>query len=224
MAIQDLTLATEVVLNPLVTLWNSFVNTLPGILAAIIILVLGYFVAFLVGHALKTLLEKLGLSKWLYKSSFSKAIGRTNVSAFLGEILKWYIFIIFLQVAVELLELGTLSSLLQAFVMWLPNVIAAIIILFVGIALAYYLEMKIKEHTSMKGIPLVGKVAKLIVLVIVSIIALEQIGIKVSLLENVFLVTIATIGLGVALAIGIGFGLGLKGNAGKMFENLKKKL
>ncbi len=224
MAIEDLTLATEVILNPLVTLWNSFVNILPGVLAAVIILIIGYFVAFLVGYTIKLLLERLGLNRWLYKSALSKAIGPTNVSAFLGEILKWYVFIIFLQVAVDLLSLGTLSSLLHTFVLWLPNVIAAIIILFVGIALAYYLELKIKEHTKMKGISLSGKLAKLIVLILVAIIALQQIGIDVSVLENAFLVVIATVGLGVAIAIGIGFGLGLKGNANKILANLKKKL
>jgi len=224
LAMEDLTLATEVILDPLVTLWNSFVNILPGILAAIIVLVIGYFVAFLVGHALKVLLEKLGLNRWLYKSTFSKAIGHTNVSAFMGEILKWYVFIIFLQVAVDLLKLGTLSGLLNSFVMWLPNVIAAIIILFVGIALAYYLEMKIKEHTKMKGTSLTGKAAKFIVLVLVAIIALEQIGINVSVLENAFLVVIGALGLGVAIAIGLAFGLGLKGNANKALSNLKKKL
>lgn len=224
MALEDLTLATQVVLNPLVMLWNSFVNSLPGILAAIIVLIVGYFVAFLIGHALKIILERIGLNKWVYKSAFSKAIGPTDMSAFLGEILKWYIFIVFLQVAADLMSLGSLSVLLNTFVTWLPNVIAAVIIVFIGIALAYYLEMKIKQHTKMRGTSVTGKIAKLIVLLLTAIIALEQIGINVSILKNTFLIVIASIGLGVAIAIGLGFGLGLKGNANKMLSDLKRKL
>ncbi len=224
MAIQDLALATETILDPIAMLWKSFSNVFPGILAAIIVLILGYFVAFLVGYALKSLLEKLGLNRWLFKSSFSKAIGQTNVSAFIGEIIKWYVFIIFLQVAAELLSLGSLSTVIGEFVLWLPNVIAAVIILFVGIALAYYLEMKVKEHSKMKGIAFSGKILKLIVIVMVAIIALGQIGVDVSILENVVLIFAAALGLGIAIAIGLAFGLGLKGSAPKMLENIKKKL
>ena len=219
MVLKELSLASSVILNPLVTVWNSFVSMLPGLLAAIIVLIVGYFVAFLLGHGLKILLEKLGLNRWLYQSAVSRAIGHTNVSAFLGEILKWYIFIIFLQVAVDLLQLGTLSNLLNTFVLWLPNVIAAIIILFVGVALAHYIEMRMKAHTKMRGMNLSAVLAKLVIIFLVAIVALKQIGIDVSILENTFLIIIAALGL--AIAIGIGFGGSMKGTSQKVLRSLK---
>jgi len=219
--LQELSLASSVILDPLVTVWNSFVSMLPGLLAAIIVLIVGYFVAFLLGHGLKLLLEKLGLNRWLYQSTVSKAIGHTNVAAFLGEILKWYVFIIFLQVAVDLLQLGTLSNLLNTFVMWLPNVIAAIIILFAGVALAHYIEMRMKAHTKMRGMNLTAVLAKLVIVFLVAIVALKQIGIDVSILENTFLILIAALGLGIAVAIGIGFGGSMKGPSQKILRNLK---
>ena len=221
MVLKELSLASSVILNPLVTVWNSFVSMLPGLLAAIIVLIVGYFVAFLLGHGLKILLEKLGLNRWLYQSAVSRAIGHTNVSAFLGEILKWYIFIIFLQVAVDLLQLGTLSNLLNTFVLWLPNVIAAIIILFVGVALAHYIEMRMKAHTKMRGMNLSAVLAKLVIIFLVAIVALKQIGIDVSILENTFLIIIAALGLGIAIAIGIGFGGSMKGTSQKVLRSLK---
>jgi len=220
--LKELSLASSVILDPLVTLWNSFISVLPGLLAAIIVLIVGYFVAFLLGHGLKVLLEKLGLNKWIYQSSVSKAIGHTNVSAFLGEILKWYIFIVFLQVAVDLLQLGTLSMLLSTFVLWLPNVIAAVIILFVGIALAHYVEMRVRAHTKMKGMNVTALLAKIVILFLVAIVALEQIGIDVSILENTFLIVIASLGLGIAIAIGIGFSSEMKGTSKKVMNNIKK--
>ena len=221
MVLQELSLASSVILDPLVTLWNSFVSVLPGLLAAIIVLIVGYFVAFLVGHGLKVLLEKLGLNRWLYQSTVSKAIGHTNVASFLGEIIKWYIFIIFLQVAVDLLQLGTLSNLLSTFVMWLPNVIAAIIILFVGVALSHYVEMRMKSHTKMRGMNLTAVLSKVVILFLVGIVALKQIGIDVSILENTFLIIVAALGLGIAIAIGIGFGGSMKGSSQKILRSLK---
>jgi len=222
--LQNIGTATSIVLDPLVTLWNSFVSVLPGLLAAIIILIVGYFVAFLIGHALKLLLEKLGLNRWVYSSALSKAIGHTNVAAFLGEILKWYIFIIFFQVAVDLLQLGTLSDLLKSFVLWLPNVIAAVVILLAGVALALYVEIKIREHTKMKGMRFVAGLAKIVVLLLVAMIALKQIGIDITILENTFLVIVATLGLGIAIAIGLGFGAAFKGIAPGVIKGIRKEL
>jgi len=223
LALESLAQAGAVILNPLVTLWNSFVNMLPGIIAAIIILIIGYFVAYLLGLGLKALLEKLGLNKWIQKSALSKSMGHTNVAAFLGEILKWYVFIVFLQVAAEVLELGTLSDLLMQFVLWLPHVIAAVIIVFVGVALAHYVEIKIKEHSKMKGINIGAYFVKLVIILIAAIIALEQIGVQVKIIENAFLIIVGAIGLGFAIAIGIGLGNALKGPSQKWLESLKKR-
>lgn len=222
MALEDISATGAIILNPLYTLWNSFVNILPGLLAAILIIILGYAVAYLIGHGLKLLLQKLGVNRAVEKSELTRAVGPTNVSAVIGEITKWYIFIIFLGVAADLLQLGSLSDLLNEFVLWLPNVIAAIIVLFVGIALAYYIEMKVLENTKMKGMRAVAGITKVVMIILAVLVALEQIGVTVSILENTFLIIIGAIGLGIALALGIGLGLGLRESSKKIIEDVRK--
>ncbi|MEW6062863.1 MAG: hypothetical protein AB1571_00625 [Nanoarchaeota archaeon] len=222
MALEDISATGAIILNPLYTLWNSFVNILPGLLAAILIIILGYAVAYLIGHGLKLLLQKLGLNRAVEKSELTRAVGHTNVSAVIGEITKWYIFIIFLGVAADLLQLGGLSDLLNEFVLWLPNVIAAIIVLFVGIALAYYIEMKVLENTKMKGMRAVAGITKVVVIILAVLVALEQIGVAIGILENTFLIIIGAIGLGIALALGIGLGLGLRESSKKIIEDVRK--
>ena len=61
MALDAISTTGSLILNPLISLWNGFVGVLPGIIAAIIVLIIGYFVALGVGHAVKVLLEKAGL-------------------------------------------------------------------------------------------------------------------------------------------------------------------
>jgi len=222
LALEDISATGAIILNPLYTLWNSFVNILPGLLAAILIIILGYAVAYLIGHGLKLLLQKLGVNRAVEKSELTRAVGPTNVSAVIGEITKWYIFIIFLGVAADLLQLGSLSDLLNEFVLWLPNVIAAIIVLFVGIALAYYIEMKVLENTKMKGMRAVAGITKVVMIILAVLVALEQIGVTVSILENTFLIIIGAIGLGIALALGIGLGLGLRESSKKIIEDVRK--
>src|SRR3989344_5979769 len=118
-------------LNPLVNLWNGFVYLLPGLVAALIILLIGYIISWAVGHAVKLGLTRTGLNDWMKKAELHKTVGTINLSYGFGEIIKWYIFIIFLQAAVDVVNLGTLSLILQNFVDWLPHLIAAVIVLVV---------------------------------------------------------------------------------------------
>lgn len=211
-------------LNPIFTLWNAFLNILPGIIWAIILLLFGYILAAVLGHALKLALEKFGIDSWVKKAKLTKAVGTTHVSGVLGEILKWYVFLIFLGAAVDKLELGTLSVLLEKLVLWLPNVIAAILVMLVGLFLAYFIEMKVVEKSSMKGIKLAASTLRWVIIIIAVIIALGQIGIEVNLLENAILLIIGALAVGFALAFGISFGLGFKKEAEDIVKDVKRNL
>ena len=153
------------------------------------------------------ILEKLRLDAAVRNAELSKAVGHTHWSSVLGEITKWYIFIIFLQVAIDLLRLGTLTILLDRFVSWMPNIIAAILIVLFGFAVAHYVELKVHSKNS-------GAIASY---------SLKQIGIKVSLLENLVLLVVGAIAVGIAIALGIGLGSAMKGNSQKWIDDLKKK-
>lgn len=210
-------------LDALWTLWNGFQTIVPSLIIAIIVLIMGYFIALIIGHVIKLMLEKIGIDAKLKKARVSGAIGHTHWSSVFGEVTKWYIFIIFLQVAVDALALGTLTSLLDRLVRWLPNAIAAILIFLVGILVANIIEMKITEHSQVKGMKMVGSLLKTVIILIVIVLGLKQIGIDVSLIENIILMIVAAIAIGMALALGIGLGLGLKNDAGRWIVEFKRK-
>jgi hypothetical protein len=222
MGVEALTKTGGLILDPLYSLWGAFVYIVPSIVVALLVLILGYAIAFLIGYVLRTILEKLGLNKHIKGSVMSKTVGHTNIPSLVGEITKWFVFLIFLQVAVDVLKLAALSTWLGVFVAWLPNIIVAIIIFFSGVALAHYVDLKIKEHTNMKGMLFISGVLKLVVMVLVLLVGLKQIGIRVELLENSFLIILGSLGLGLALALGIGLGLGLRKEAEDVVKKLKK--
>jgi len=211
-------------LNPLFTLWNSFVLVLPSIVLALLLLILGYFIAWVVGYVVRYLLDRAGLDRWMRRSGLVRQMGHTDVPVLLGEIVKWFVFIIFLQVAVDVLNLRALSQHLDAFVRWLPNLLIAVIIFFVGIALAHYVDVRMREMTKMKGMSFVSGLVKFVIMLTVLLIGLRQIGVNVGLLENFFLIIVASLGLGVALAVGLGFGLGLKKESEGIIKKYKKYL
>ena len=222
MALEAVSATGNLILDPLYTLWLSFISILPGIVAAILILILGYCVAFLIGHGIKTGLDKIGINRQIQQAHLTRAVGHTNVPSLVGELIKWFIFIIFLQVAAEVLNLGSLSGILNTFVLWLPNVLVAVVILFAGLAFAHYVEIKMNEHSRMKGTAVAAGILKIVILFLVIVIGLKQIGIDVGVLENAFLLILGSIALGIALALGIGLGLGLRKNAEGLVKDVRK--
>lgn len=222
MVVDFLTTTSEALTNPLVSLWVSFVELLPNLIAAIVILIIGYVVAYIIGHALKVMLWKLGLDKQIDQAKLSKAMGKLRLSSILGEITKWYIFLVFLQSAIDLVNLGTLSLLLQEFVMWIPNVIAAALVIIFGLYVAHFITLKVREHTDVRGGRTLTGILNTVIIFIVIVIAMEQIGINVSILTNTFLILLGGLALGAAIAIGISFGLGTQKDAGKALEKIKK--
>jgi len=221
MALDAISTTGSLILNPLISLWNSFVGILPGVIAAIIILIIGYFIALGVGHGVRILLEKAGVNAYIEKSKFSKTVGHFHLSKLVAEITKWYIFLVFIRAGVDLLKLGALSTLLNEFVLWLPNVILAAIIVIFGVALAHFVGMKIEEHTSTKGVKFFSKLVKIVVYYVVLVIALQQIGVESTILENTFLILIGAIAVGIAVALGIGLGKSMQGEGRGIVDDLK---
>ncbi len=208
--------------DPIVSLWQGLVNLLPGLIVAILIVLIGYVVAYVLGHGVRLLLIKVGLERQIEKAKLTKAVGNIKLSSVFGEITKWYIFLIFLSTAVDVVELGTLSLILRQFVLWVPNIIAGALVLIFGLFVAHYVSMKIRQHAEMAGAKTLAGIAYVVIIVIVTLIALEQIGINVSILTNTFLIIVASLGLGFALAIGLSFGLGTKHEAGKALNKIKR--
>ena len=216
MAITETVIAVR---SPFEALWLSFVEFFPKLIGLIFLLFLGYLTGLVLGHILKVILQKAGLDRYVDKSELSKAIGKTHLSSILGEILKWWVFIIFLQAAVDSIKLGAISRFLDGVVSWLPNLIIAIVVVLIVLTFAHWLELKIRQHSNMQGIRTFASILKWVIVVIGALIAFRQIGIQVGLLEDVIRILLAAFGIGIALALGIGLGLGLKKDAEKFIRS-----
>ena len=212
----------EMILNPLYTLWIMIVDIIPSLIAALIVIIIGWFIALILGHLVRIILEKIKLDDRIRKSRMSREVGHIHLALIFGEITKWYIFIIFLQQGVSLLSLGTLTNLLDSFVRWLPNVIAGVLIILFGIFVIHFIEIKVLENNQVKGTHLIMKIIKAVLIIMVTIIALKQIGLQVEILENTFLLIIGAFAVGLAIALGVALGLGMKDSAGNVVKNFKK--
>ena len=88
LAVEGLVETGNLFLKPLYQLWLDFVSVFPSIVVAILLLILGYFVAFLIGHVVKWLLQKVGLDKYIKEAGCK--IYATGYESNNNEILKKY--------------------------------------------------------------------------------------------------------------------------------------
>src|SRR3989344_5864434 len=109
-------MVVEYLLTPLLNVWNSFVAVIPGIVGALVVLLLGYVLGWVVGLVVERALDKLQLNRCVIgKTNFCKVTGDVDLAHVIGLLLKWSIFILFLSTAASLIRLdGVAEFLTQA--------------------------------------------------------------------------------------------------------------
>ncbi len=212
------------VVTPLYSVYQGFIDALPGVVGAIIVLLVGYIIAGIIGTILLSLLQKIKLDKWLIeKTHIRKIAGKFKLSNFISVVAKWYVFILFLPPAANLVRLDALASLLNTAALWIPQIILAVIVALIGFLVAEYVGELITD-TKTKGAEFIADAAKFVILIIFALVVLEQIGIKIGLVQNAVLVVLGGVVLAFSLGVGIAFGLGGKDDAKAIVSQLRKKL
>ncbi|MEM3126805.1 MAG: hypothetical protein QW331_01925 [Candidatus Woesearchaeota archaeon] len=214
----------KAILSPISILGQKFLEHIPNLIAAAVVLIIGYIISLFIGLVVRQLLERTKLDKVLvFHTKIFKAFGDFQLSHLAGLLVKWWVFVLFLPPAAELIKLNTLAQLLISLALWIPNLIAAVLIGLVGLVGAEYVNQKIIS-SKVRSAAAVGSTAKVLIVVFTLLISLQQIGISIDLAQNSFLIILSGIVFAVALAIGIGFGLGLKDEAKSIIKNVRKKL
>ncbi|RMF54664.1 hypothetical protein D6745_04580 [Candidatus Woesearchaeota archaeon] len=208
--------------NPLIVLWNGLVDFIPGFIAAIIVMVLGYYVASSIDWLIRKGLSKIKFDDWVKHMKITDSVGGMTLSTLVGKIVKWYVFIVFLIPAVELIHLGRLSDLLAGFVEWLPSLIIGVVIGIFGLIIADYADNKIK-HIKRRGMPTLSLVVRVIIYVFIADLALQQMGLRLMFAEQIILVVVAGLVLALSLALGIGLGSALKDESKAWLKKVKNK-
>lgn len=213
----------ESVWQPLVGLWSTAAEFLPNIAGAIALLIIGYLVAKTLGMVVSKLLAKLGLDKITERSGIASAVQSTGLdasaSAIFGQVIYWLIFLTFIISAADALGLPRVSSTIDDFVLYLPKLIGAMLIVIIGLFAAHLVRAAIE--TAAQGMqleygkPLGTLVHALIVIVVISL-AIGQLEIETDLLNQV----ISIILLAVAAAVALSLGLGTRSTSGNIIAGL----
>lgn len=201
----------SIVSDPFLNFWSRVIATLPSIVGALILLLIG----FMVGRALRSAAEKvlsiIKLDEYTAKVGLSEILSRLGFGRsptyIIGFLVYWLIVLVFIVSASNVVNLTVVSELLENFVLFIPKLIASILIIFGGLVLGHFmLEVVTNAATSnnIKGGAVLGKLANVVVIVFSGLMALQHLGIETQLLTSSFQIVLGTIGLALALAFGLG--------------------
>ncbi len=207
--------------DPLVRIWQSFVEVTPSIIAGVLVIVFGYILSSLVGALTHAILNAAKIDDHLRKARLAHSIGFISVANLGGALIKWYIFALFIIEAARIFKLGVLSEQLANLAAVLPNVFAAVLIVLGGLIVADYAADRML-HAKRKGVRVASSIVRWALIVVVLVTALGQIGLDVSFVSNAMLILVAAIGVGIAIAVGIGFGNAFKDESKAIVKHLKK--
>jgi hypothetical protein len=217
----------DITVEGLQNLWAGFLSFIPVLLGAIIVFVIGWFFAVLIGKIVTEILKKLKFNqifeKGNWKAAMEKAEIKVDASGFIGAIVKWVLIIVVLQIAVGILGWTDFAVLLGKVIDYLPNVIVAALIFVVAVVVADILQKVVvaaAEGANFTYTRFAGAIVRWAIWVFAILAILRQLVIAPGLVEILF----SAIVYGVVAVFVIAFGLGGKDMATEMLRELKGKL
>lgn len=213
----------ELINGILVDFFQSLGSYLPNFLGGLIILVIGLLIGGIVKHILTSLFTFLRIESLLERARLFKKAEVKIWEEVLIEILKWALIIVFLIPALEVWGLSRATVFLNQFLLYLPNVIVAVVIAFVGLLAANLVSDLVRHSVKSMGASSANSLAVFsrgAITFFTVLIVLNQLGVAQDLIRILFTGIVAML----ALAGGLAFGLGGRDLAKELLELLKKRM
>ncbi len=210
--------------------WDTFstqvTSFLPLLLGAIIIFVVGWIIAKLGRRIIAKLLSKLQLDRATEKTGLREFMSKGDItqlpSDIVGALAYWFIMLLTLVASLDALGLPIASDLLNEIFLYIPNVIAAVLVLILGIFLGNLLASFVQTALANAGFSSpesMGKISMYAVVFFSATIALNQLGVGDEIVAAAFIIAFG----GISLACGLAFGLGGKEVAAEYLQKWLEK-
>ena len=193
-------------------IWAGVVQFVPNLIAAVIILIVGWIVAALLGRLVSQIFKALKVDTALQQAGFESVVKRAGFNldsgSFLGGLVKWFVIVAFLVAAFQVLGLTQVNDFLQNVVLsYLPEVIVAVLIILVAVVVADAMQKVVTgaaRAAHIRGANFAGSLTKWAIWIVAFLSALYQLGIVGGLIQTLFTGFIVAL----SLAFGLSFGLG----------------
>jgi Conserved TM helix/Mechanosensitive ion channel len=201
----------EVLQNSFNQSFHNVIQFAPRVVAMVVVLVVGYIAARLIGRLITLLCEKVGLQRAAEHSGLAQSMQhmgiKRNVSGVVGTIVFWLLMCVFLMAAFNILELPELSAAMGTVVHYIPKLLVATVVVVVGLLIASFLRGVVATSADRVGISYADRLAAgcyYVLAILTFYTALGQLGMELELLKDLILIAFGSLAVGFGLAFGLG--------------------
>lgn len=188
-------------------------SAVPNIFVAVVLVLVGSFIAKLLSELLKSLLKTSGIDQYSKYLNF-KGESQIEISTVSAQITRGMLLIFFIVEAISVLNLEVLNTIGQSIIAYIPDVISAALILAAGIIGSNILAAFLKE---VSGSFIFGEIIRYAIIVLASFMTLDQLQFAPTIVNAAFVIILGAIAFAFTLAVG----LGGKEFAAKQLEKLE---
>jgi hypothetical protein len=202
--------------------FSMILSAIPRILAFIVIVAIGWFVSTLLAKGVVGLLRAIRFDELMQRSGLSDFMTKMGTGigsiGIVAGIVKWIVRVVVLLVAFDVLGLPAVSDVMRQLLLWLPNLVVAIFVLFIGGIAARALGNIVRGATAEGGFSnpeTLANISRTAVWSFAVVVAINQLGIATNLINTLFTGFVGAL----AIALGLAFGLGGRDLASRTLEN-----
>jgi len=201
----------------------ALLSFIPALIGAVIILIIGWVLSGILARLVETVLNRVGFEHAAERTGITGVINRSGAGSMrashvIAELVKWFVRLIFLEIAAQALHLTEVTTLLNSIVLFIPNLVVALIIVLVGVLAAQFIGRLVRGGLSQANFAnanLFGTIAEYGIIGLAVVTALNQIGIATIIVTILFAGIVGAL----ALAAGLAFGLGGRETAAEIWQS-----
>jgi hypothetical protein len=206
-------------MEPITESLSQFATTIgeaaPKIVAALILLGIGLLIGRIIGWIVKKVAQKMNLDRYWSRTGIGESVSRAgwNLTRIISVAARWFVYLFFISAAVNVLEFTQLSEAINDVWLWIPNVVAFIIILVIGALIADFVGKWMQRELPARGVvggKALGLIATGILYAIVLVVATTQLQIGEAILNSVISALIWGMAAAIAVGVGVGLAYGLR--------------
>jgi hypothetical protein len=200
----------------------AVLSFLPALVGAVVIVVVGWVLSGFVARLVEGVLGRVGFERGARHVGVTDFLqragtGTLTASEVVGELVKWFVRLIFLEAAATAIHLTALTDIINRIVLFIPNLIVALLVLMVGALIARFVGDLVRGSSSEMGFAnpnMLAAISRFAIMAFAVIVAVNQVGIAATIVNTLFMAVVFAI----ALAVGLAFGLGGRDTAARVWD------
>jgi Mechanosensitive ion channel, conserved TM helix len=215
----------DLVLNTLSHTFSGFFEALalflPRLLSMLVMIAVGFVVALFFKALVRRIFGIEQFRKYCDSAGITQMMRKAALpppDLFLGQLIFWVIWLVFIVLGINALEIAALQDQISRFFLFLPQIFVALVVLFVGLLIANFFSratLLAATNANSPSARLLSGIVRLLIIILAVTMALEQIGLGRHVVLIAFSIAFGAVMLGAAIA----FGLGGRDVARRVLEN-----